>query len=240
MQRFAEARSLLAAVERLLLPAECLLCTRALSGEDPDALICGMCRARWVPLPFPLCERCGSPVDGVEPCRLCLEWPPALRSVRSAVWLDESARRAVHRLKYDGWWRASRAMAVAMRSLPPLTRRVSLIPVPLASRRRRQRGYNQSERIAQSLADVGGHDLRCDVLFRTRETPTQTKLSPEARAANVADAFAARDVPAGPCVILDDVFTTGATLVAAAEALVAGGAADVHAVTFARARTQIG
>jgi predicted amidophosphoribosyltransferase len=76
------------------------------------------------------------------------------------------------------------------------------------------------------------------VLVRGRETTTQTALAPEERRANVAGAFAPRggrgSVPAR-CVLVDDVFTTGATLVAAAEALAAGGAAEVQAVTFARA-----
>ena len=240
MRRFADTRTLFASVERLLLPAECLLCHRVPSDADTDALVCGLCRSRWVHLPFPLCERCGTPLDGVEPCRLCVTWPPVLRSVRSAVWLDESARRAVHLLKYAGWWRITDALAAEMRGLEPLTPGVSLIPIPLASRRQRRRGYNQSERLAAALGRAGKHAVSAGTLQRTRETPTQTNLAPEARAANVAGAFMAREPPLGRCVLVDDVFTTGATLVAAAEALGAVGCADVHAVTFARARTTVG
>ena len=240
MRLFADSRALLSAVERLLLPAECLLCRRGLSSADGDAMVCALCRVRWERLPHPLCERCGSPVDGVEPCRLCTGWPAALRTVRSAVWLDGSARKAVHHLKYDGWWRVAQAMAVEMRALEPLTGDVSLIPIPLSSRRQRRRGYNQSERLVRALGDCTGVAVRTDVLSRTRETPTQTRLAPEARAANVAGAFAAARVPRGGCVLVDDVFTTGATLVAAADALVAAGAERVYAVTFARARADVG
>jgi len=156
------------------------------------------------------------------------------------VWLDAGARKAVHFLKYDGWWRVAQAMAAEMRALEPLTTGLSLIPIPLASRRLRRRGYNQSERLAQALSDCTGLAVCTGVLRRTRDTPTQTRLAPEARAANVAGAFEATGAARGGCVLVDDVFTTGATLVAAAEALVAGGTEPVHAVTFARARTDIG
>jgi ComF family protein len=131
------------------------------------------------------------------------------------------------------------AMALAMRGLEPLTGRLSLIPVPLGSRRFRKRGYNQSERIAAALARVTGAPVR-DVLRRVRETPSQTALTPEQRAANVAGAFAAVAPLGGRCVLVDDVFTTGATLLAAAQALRAAGAAQVDAVTFARARNAVG
>src|SRR3546814_2541857 len=69
--------------------------------------------------------------------------------VRSAVWLEESARRAVHQLKYEGWSGVARTMAESMHKLEPLTGQVFLIPVPLGRRRQRERGYNQSERIAE-------------------------------------------------------------------------------------------
>lgn len=157
------------------------------------------------------------------------------------MWLDASARRAVHHLKYDGWWRAAEAMAEAMRTLPPLTGRPILIPIPLGARRRRRRGYNQSERLAAAISARVGGGVREDLLARRRETPTQTALTPEERQANVAGAFvAAPGVRDAALVLVDDVFTTGATLAEAATALLRAGARDVQAVTFARARQTVG
>lgn len=225
----------LAGVERWLLPAECLLCSEPISERENDALICDLCRLRWRPIPHPLCHRCGQPsFRGLE-CRLCAVWPQGLSRVRSAVWLEGSARDAVHQLKYEGWSRAAEAMAEAMRGLEPLTGQVSLIPIPLGGRRQRQRGYNQSERIAAALGARIGGPPRLDLLHRVRETRTQTALTPEARHANVAGAFRAEPANGLDVVLVDDVFTTGATLAAAAAALSAAGAGRVEAVTFARA-----
>lgn len=232
MPRFADS---LAELERWLLPAACLLCDAPVAPRDDDALVCALCRSRWRPVPGPLCDRCGQPAFGDLACRICVDWQGGLRRVRSAVWLEESARLAVHRLKYDGWWRVAESLAEAMRDLEPLTGQVSLIPIPLGARRARERGYNQSERIATALARRIGVPLRADLLRRTRETTTQTALTPEARRANLAGAFEAADARGVAAVLVDDVFTTGATLVAAAAALAAAGAASVDGVTFARA-----
>jgi len=226
-------------VERWLLPGACLLCTEPISARENDALICDLCRLRWRAIPHPVCQRCGQPsFRGLE-CRLCAEWPQGLARARSAVWLEESARSAVHQLKYEGWGRAAEAMADAMLGLEPLTRQVCLIPVPLGGRRQRARGYNQSERIATAIGARTGHAVRTDLLKRVRETPTQTALTPEARHANVAGAFCSGAAAGMELVLVDDVFTTGATLAAAAAALMAAGAKRVEAVTFARAVVEL-
>jgi ComF family protein len=241
MRHFADRLlSTLAGVERWLLPAACLLCEEPVSEREGDALICNLCRIRWRPVPHPVCQRCGQPSQRGLECRMCPEWPAGLTRVRSAVWLDESARMAVHRLKYDGWSRAAEPMADAMGQLEPLTGQVSLIPIPLGGRRLRERGYNQSERIAAALGSRLGLTVRSDLLERVRETRTQTALTPEARHANVSGAFHAGPVRGLALVVVDDVFTTGATLAAAAAALVTAGAVRVEAVTFARAVVELG
>jgi ComF family protein len=139
-------------------------------------------------------------------------------------------------MKYGGWWRVADAVAASMRAVPMLGTPSVLVPIPLGARRLRSRGYNQAERLAVALARIGGHEVRPDLLRRRRDTGTQTRLTPEARRANVSGAFEATGPVRGRVVLVDDVLTTGATLAEAALALAAAGAGPVEAVTFARAR----
>ena len=239
MPIFASLGAELRQLERYLLPGECLLCHGGLGG-DSDELVCRLCRSRWVRLPDPLCPRCGEPRLLPElDCRICKGWPPGLMKARSAVWHEGGARDVVHQLKYEGWWRVTSAMAQVMRGLEPLTGRLFLVPVPLAAKRLRTRGYNQSYHLARALGGLLGAAVKPDSLTRVRETPTQTALTPEERLANVTGAFRATEVIGLEIVLVDDVFTTGATLVAAADALIKAGAKKVEAVTFARARARV-
>jgi ComF family protein len=161
------------------------------------------------------------------------------------VWLDAAARQAVHALKYGGLPRIAQDLTAAMArvSLADATA-ATLVPVPLAAPRLRARGYNQSEHLAQQLAQRWECPVR-DLLLRTRDTATQTALTPAARLANVAGAFQLRNgalpdqsafrISHSTLVLVDDVFTTGATLAAAARALQDAGARSIMAVTFGRA-----
>ncbi|HEU5262698.1 MAG TPA: double zinc ribbon domain-containing protein [Gemmatimonadales bacterium] len=240
------------AVEQLLLPAECALCHTLLSFPNGQRLVCDVCRHRWRQVRPPWCERCAQPEPHFGPCRACTTWPRALRAVRSAVWLEGGARDAVHALKYGGFPRIADDLADAMARLP-LPERVSacLVPVPLGPRRLRERGYNQSAHLGRALARRW-HRPVADLLVRVRDTGTQTALTPDARLANVAGAFAMRNteggmrndgtpfdsafrIPHSALVLVDDVFTTGATLAEAARALERAGARTILAVTFGRA-----
>jgi ComF family protein len=143
-------------------------------------------------------------------------------------------RRLVHRFKYQGWWRLAESFASRM---APLFRDVGdadLVPIPLAPQRRRTRGYNQAEQLALALGGITSLAVRPDRLQRRRETRTQTRLTPESRRANLAGAFGGTDCHRA-VILVDDVFTTGATLCSAAAELLDRGAEQVRAVTFARA-----
>ncbi len=233
-----------AALLDLALPRACAACARPLAEHDVG-LVCGCCWARLALLPAPRCVRCGHPTWGRTPCRWCAALPPFVRAGRSVCWATAGSGRAiVHALKYAGWANVADGMAARMARLdwPPdvLEERAAVVPVPLAASKARQRGYNQCERLAHALAAHWHVPVWSDALARTRETRTQTRLGPDERAGNVRGAFlasrAARAELRGAHVVLvDDVVTTGATLVACAAALRDGGARVVSFVTFGRA-----
>lgn len=127
-------------------------------------------------------------------------------------------RKITQRLKYHADFSAGKYFSAVLGkelSASPLFKDVDVvIPVPLHWYRKWSRGFNQAEVIAAELAKVLNAPLRCDVLRRPRHTRTQTKLSKESKMRNVAGAFAARGRPGSfsHILLVDDVFTTGATL----------------------------
>lgn len=207
-------------------------------------MACVACWARLPMLPYPRCERCGYPGTGGA-CRWCALLPPYVRAVRSACWVpDGVAGDLVHALKYHGWWRLADEMASVMsRATWPedvRAERTSLIPVPLSHRRQRERGFNQSERLAAALGSRLALPVWSDVLQRTHFASSQTRLTAAQRLHNVAGAFRVQaespNVRGAHVLLVDDVVTTAATLNACAAALFAAGARIVSYITFGRAR----
>ena len=236
----AAARSALA----LLLPRVCVASERLLRAEE-RGLVSGLCWSRVALPPAPTCLRCGHPTGG-RACSWCALWPPWVRAVRSVAWMPGGvAGRLVHALKYEGWWKVGEAMADRMARLPwpddVCRERAAVVAVPLAAERLRARGYNQSAVLARGVAAHWRCDVWDDVLVRARATGAQARLTRAERLGNVAGAFLARAearsrLRGRHVVLVDDVVTTAATLVACADALVAGGARIVSCVTFGRAR----
>lgn len=231
----------------------CIGCRDPIPTSATERLVCRLCWARIRAIPGPSCERCwtpavdGSAVDG-RGCRECESVPPSVRVVRSAFVFDGTARALVHALKYRGWEAAAEPMARRMASLPlpsdVLAEARVVVPVPTSPARLRERGYNQAALLAAAFARQTGRALDSELLVRSRGSNTQTSLHPSERRANVAGAFTVR--PEGRArargrhlLLVDDVWTTGATAAACAAALVAAGARTVSVVTFARALPEL-
>ena len=148
----------------------------------------------------------------------------------------------MHALKYRGWHAVARDMAERMARVSwpagPTNEHRTLVPVPLSTERARERGFNQSERLAHFLGERWNVPVLRDVLARLRATETQTQLTAEERQANVAGAFRVNDASrlrTAHLILVDDVVTTGSTLNACAEALFAASAGAISYLTFGRA-----
>jgi ComF family protein len=180
-------------------------------------------------------------VDGASACGRCRRGLNPTAAGASLGPYEGSLRTVLHELKYRGRRRAARRLAEALLDAPAarrlLTADAVLVPVPLHPRRRRERGFNQSELLAAALARRTGLRMAPAALVRRRDTSPQAGLTAAARRANVEGAFAVRQrarVSGRPVVLVDDVLTTGATARGCARVLREAGASEVRVLTVAR------
>ncbi|MBP5671132.1 MAG: ComF family protein [Victivallales bacterium] len=222
-----------------LAPKLCPGCGRTVLSEGEE--MCAECLAECDVLPEKRCPRCGGPADGLlDECGLCqLEeedrpWKQAV----SVFPFAGKARQWIHEFKYrDKLYLApflADSLADAWRKYGNSEKIDGIVPVPLHWLRRFMRGYNQTEVLADHLGRRLGLPTVC-CLKRSRYTRQQARMNKEERRRNIRHAFVCRKSPAGlRLLLLDDVFTTGSTLKAAATALLDGGAAAVSVLTIAR------
>lgn len=202
----------------------------------------------WAEVTFidaPLCASCGAPFpfpvgEGLI-CGACAAKSPAFRLARAALVYDERSRALPLGLKHAGRTDALAAFGrwMARAGAEALEGADALVPIPLHSRRLRQRRFNQALLLARAVGRASGVPIDAHILRRTRATPTQGGLSARGRHRNVAGAFAVRATARARVkdrrfVLIDDVHTTGATLEACARVLRRAGAEDVTALTLAR------
>jgi ComF family protein len=217
----------------LLLAPRCLVCReRGANGVD----LCASCTEQ-LPWNRSSCVRCGLPMPVPGECGDCLRQPPVLTHTRAVFVYGFPLDRLVPRFKFHRDLAAGHLMAELMAGvLASAPRPEAIVPVPLHALRLRERGYDQALELARPLATALGLALRPDLLQRTRSTRAQSELDAEQRRRNLARAFTARDTASlpGHVALVDDVMTTGATLHAAAHALLRAGVRRVDAWVCAR------
>lgn len=214
------------------LPPVCPVCLRRQERLE----VCPQCRAEALRQRTlrGQCQRCHTFGVYGSSCRSCRQWPDYLEG-NLAIWpYRDGWQQAILDFKFRGKpWLAD---ALAAELLPVLPRTASLlVPVPLHANRLRERGYNQSALLAAALARRSGIPW-AEALCRTRDTPHQTGLSRSERQKNLAGAFRPAEgvsVSGQDILLVDDVFTTGATLEQCAKVLHAHGASRVTGVTLA-------
>ena len=226
----------------LVLPRRCLACGTPVAG---DGALCAEC---WPAVRFlgpPLCAVCGYPFE-FDPgagalCGSCAAQNPAFDRARSVFVYDSASRGPVLAFKHadrtDAAPTLARLMAHAAVELLPDADMI--VPVPLHRRRLLARRFNQSALLAQALGRDAAIEAVPDLLVRTRHTPSQGGLSATARRRNVTGAFAVRGsmadkVRGARILMVDDVYTTGATVGACASVLRRAGAAAIDVITLAR------
>lgn len=186
-----------------------------------------------------LCPLCGIPQTGLELCAECSTYQPVFTALRSWGNYEGTLRTVIHRLKYHSDIGLSENLAKPLTGLlNDLHWQVDLVTaVPLSSKRRRERGYNQAALLARWVSLSVDLPFQLNALQRLRDTTSQVGLHAHQRRQNVAGAFQARSTLANgkSVLIIDDVTTTGATMQACAHALKSAGACQVYGLTLARA-----
>ncbi len=225
-----------------------------------------MCDGCWADLPAQtgnLCLRCGEalgafPFAGEDRapgdwlCRPCRMVPPAFERAAAHGVYGGTLRALLHLLKYDRVEPVARPLGALMAAqtagLPGVPAAFTVVPVPLWKAKQRQRGFNQAELLARSLVRAGRRHglvltLKPELLERRHSTESQAGLSPAGRKRNLQAAFT---VPSGrekelagrDVLLVDDIYTTGATARAASATLKRAGAREVWVATAARAQKQ--
>lgn len=226
----------------LVYPPVCLGCDAPIITANS---LCPQCFSGLRPITAPLCPVLGLPFEvPLGPGAVSAEAiadPPPFGRARAAVIYNEMARMLVSRLKYGDRPELAQFCAQLMAGAghelwkdAPI-----LVPVPLHRARQRERRYNQSTELAMALGKLTGLRVDTSLVQRTRKTRQQVGLSEDGRQRNVQGAFAVHpDITirarGKPIVLIDDVYTTGATTKAVTRTLLKGGAEAVDVMSFAR------
>ncbi|MBM3236975.1 ComF family protein [Candidatus Poribacteria bacterium] len=231
-------------------PAQCRCCEQYM-GVGKVHYICDDC---WEQIEFisePYCEICGKPVEpnaisdhgGTHKCRWCRQQHPKFSKARSIALYEPTLRQAIHLFKYESKVVMVKHFAELIKGAAPglfdLSDYNYLIPVPLHKSRYAERGFNQSELLARELKNLFDIPLHIGNIIRDKKTEPQFSLETrEDKFKNVENAFKVCEpekIEWKNILLVDDIFTTGATVSEIAKTLLDKGANRVDVFTLARA-----
>ena len=246
MPGFGWSKTWLDAAAGFLYPHVCQICNQE-PATPGNGFVGSDCRKNVTFIAPPLCERCGLAFEGEITaqfeCANCREEDYAFTHARSAVAAKDMVLDIIHRYKYSGhlWFEPFLAELFGSVAAPVLLCEHwdMIVPVPLHPARKAEREFNQAETLGRRLGDWAGIPVATHCLRRVKRTESQTHLTRAQRAENVRTAFAfnprASDLVTGRrIIVVDDVFTTGATTNACAKLLKKNGAEAVCVWTLAR------
>ena len=248
--RIAPGRALLLqAIETVLTflyPTQCRACETPLGLETVPYL----CNACWAQMQFvepPWCEMCGTPFLSAasscesEVCDECAKAPPRYGKLRTIAFYEASLRQAIHLFKFEKRTGLAKPLIQLMLEHLPDDCQIEdydfILPIPIHKKRLRERGFNQSILLAQGIAKAKGVPIATDIFVRHKNTKAQSSLAGRERQENITGAFEVRkpDAISGKRLLLiDDVFTTGATIREAVKELWNADPGEIDVLTLAR------
>lgn len=218
----------------IFFPRRCPVCGEI--TEPPGSLICPACFQKFSFVKSPVCKICGKEIESpaAEYCRDCLRHGHSFEYGAALLNYDETARKSMAKIKYHNKREYldfyGMAMAARFEKLVAGMGVDVIVPVPVHRSRRRARGFNQAQVLAEILGGRLGISVRPKILVRAKKTQPQKNLSARERLSNLSGAFAVGKVPDGvtSVLIVDDIYTTGSTMEACAAALKAAGVKRVY------------
>ncbi|MDD5168612.1 MAG: ComF family protein [Syntrophales bacterium] len=236
---------ILEGIADILFPPRCLACSKVMHDNEPISF-CHSCKSQFKTISSPLCFACGLPFEttgGADHlCGDCIISPKTFSVARSLGRYETTLLESIHAFKYKGKSALGKVLGqiMAAHSYPgfQITEYTVIIPVPLHTRRLRERRFNQALILARTIARKYAVPLDFTSLTRHVYTQPQIALGKKERLANVRGAFRVDDpdkIRGEKILLIDDVYTTGSTLNECARILIKSGAAEVGVLTLARA-----
>ncbi len=232
-------RTLWSFLLQCIYPRRCPVCDGVFYLSEKE-LIHPACLSKLSFVQHPYCFRCGRALadSAGEYCADCKKRRRSFVRNVAAFEYNEAARESIVRFKYHGRqayavfyaeeiWRLRKDEILSFKA-------DALIPVPIHRSRLLKRGYNQAELLAEELSKRSGIPSRRDILFRTKHTRAQKALGPDARIRNLSKAFTVKASVKGltSVILVDDIFTTGATMEACSRVLLSAGVKKIYGVTL--------